>query len=73
MGKLTQEELNLILENINRNMSDYDKDIKRKMEHSDKVELDMYKVNPAFLNQGNADTTSNTHGRVKRIKHRSRY
>ena len=30
MGKLTQEELNLILENINRNMSDYDKDIKKK-------------------------------------------
>ena len=73
MGKLTQEELNVILENINHNMAEYDKDIKRKMEHSDKVELDMYKVNPAFLNQGNADTASNTHGRVKRIKHRSRF
>ena len=43
------------------------------MEHSDKVELDMYKVNPAFLNQENTDTVSNTHGRVKRIKHRSRF
>ena len=63
----------VILENINRNMSDYDKDIKRKMEHSDKVELDMYKVNPAFLNQENTDTVSNTHGRVKRINHRSRF
>ena len=43
------------------------------MEHSDKVELDMYKVNPAFLNQENTDTVSNTHGRVKRINHRSRF
>ena len=73
MEKLTQEELNLILENIKHNMAEYDKDIKRKMEHSDKVELDMYKVNPAFLNQENTDTVSNTHGRVKRIKHRSRF
>ena len=54
-------------------MAEYDKDIKRKMEHSDKVELDMYKVNPTFLNQENTDTASNTHGRVKRIKHRSRF
>ena len=46
MGKITQKELNLILENINHNMAEYDKDIKRKMEHSDKVELDMYKVRP---------------------------
>lgn len=37
MGKLTQEELNLILENINHNMAEYDKDIKRRMYHSDKV------------------------------------
>lgn len=73
MWKLTQEELNLILENINHNMAEYDKDIKRKMEHSDKVELDMYRINPAFLNQENTDTASNTHGRVKRIKHRSRF
>ena len=42
------------------------------MEHSDKVELDMYKVNPTFLNQEITDTASNIHGRVKRIKHRSR-
>ena len=73
MGKLTQEELDLILENINHNMAEYDKDIKRRMEHSDKVELDMYKVNPVFLNQENNDTASNIHGRVKRIKHRSRF
>ena len=51
MGKITQEELNLILENINHNMAEYDKDIKRKMEHSDKVELDMYKVRPKITKE----------------------
>ena len=51
MGKLTQEELNIILENINHNMAEYDKDIKRKMEHSDKVELDMYKVRPKITKE----------------------
>ena len=33
MEKLTQEELNLILENINHNMAEYDKDIKRNIKN----------------------------------------
>ena len=73
MEKITQEELDLILENINHNMAEYNKDIERRMEHSDKVELDMYKVTPTFLNQENTDTACNTQVGVKRIKYRSRY
>ena len=54
-------------------MAEYDKNIQRRMKYSDKVELDMYKINPSFLNQENTDTASNLHARVKRIKYRSRY
>lgn len=49
MGNITQEELKVIFENINQNMAEYDKDIKRKMKQSDKAEIDMHKVNPAFF------------------------
>ena len=40
--KLTGEELNLVIKNINKNMAKYDKDFKTRMEQSDKAEKRMY-------------------------------
>ena len=40
---LSDEELSIIAKNINENMRKYDKDITARMEHSDKIELDMNK------------------------------
>ena len=40
---LSDEELSIIAKNINENMRKYDKDITARMEHSDRIELDMNK------------------------------
>ena len=40
---LSDEELSIITKNINENMRKYNKDITARMEHSDRVELDMNK------------------------------
>ena len=40
---LSDEELSIITKNINENMRKYNKDITARMEHSDRVELDMSK------------------------------
>ncbi len=40
---LSDEELSLLTKNINENMKKYDKDIKARMEQSDRIELDMNK------------------------------
>ena len=42
---LSDEELSIITKNINENMRKYDKDIIARMEHSDRIELDMNKKN----------------------------
>lgn len=39
MKTITDEELQVLLENINRNMKKYDDDINVKMEQSDRAEL----------------------------------
>lgn len=39
MKTITDDELQVLLENINRNMKEYDDDISVKMEHSDRAEL----------------------------------
>lgn len=39
MKTITDDELQVLLENINRNMKEYDDDICVKMEHSDRAEL----------------------------------
>lgn len=44
MRIISEAELELLLDNINRNMKDYDDDISLKMEQSDKVELSYMKV-----------------------------
>lgn len=51
MKKITKEELELLVGYINGKMKKYDEDIKGRMEHSDRVELDMLRVSPRFLNQ----------------------
>ena len=40
---LSDEELSIIAKNIDENMRKYDKDITARMEHSDRIELDMNK------------------------------
>lgn len=40
---ISDEELSIIAKNINENMRKYDKDITARMEHSDRIELDMNK------------------------------
>ena len=44
MKTITDDELQVLLENINRNMKEYDDDISVKMEHSDKAELRHMKI-----------------------------
>ncbi len=41
---LTQEELEVFVKNVNENMRRYNEDIKKRIEQSDKAELNMYKV-----------------------------
>ena len=41
--KLSDEELSIITKNINNNMRKYGEDITARMEHSDRIELDMNK------------------------------
>ena len=41
---LSDEELNLLTKNINENMRKYNEDIVARMEHSDRIELDMNKI-----------------------------
>lgn len=42
---ISDEELSLLVKNINKNMKDYaNEDIKKRMERSDRIELDMHKV-----------------------------
>ena len=40
---LSDDELRLLTKNIKANMRNYDKDITARMEHSDRIELDMNK------------------------------
>ena len=42
---ISDEELSLLVKNINKNMKDYaNEDIEKRMERSDRIELDMHKV-----------------------------
>ena len=41
--KLSDQELSIITKNINNNMKKYGEDITARMEHSDRIELDMNK------------------------------
>ena len=42
---ISDEELSLLAKNINKNMKDYaNEDIEKRMERSDRIELDMHKV-----------------------------
>lgn len=47
MKIITDDELKVLLENINRNMKEYDDDISVKMEHSDRAELRYMRLNKA--------------------------
>lgn len=41
---LTKDEIQILLKNINQNMKSYNDDITKKMEQSDRIELDSMKV-----------------------------
>lgn len=44
MNLLTRDEIQILLKNINQNMKSYNDDIEKKMEQSDRIELDSMKV-----------------------------
>lgn len=44
MNLLTRDEIQILLKNINQNMKSYNDDIAKKMEQSDRIELDSMKV-----------------------------
>lgn len=49
MKTITDDELQVLLENINRNMKEYDDDICVKMEHSDRAELRYMRLKKADI------------------------